>query len=72
MDDASHAQVYEGREEGGHLAFYRERPDAQGNPVLVRIVYLQAGTGYTQTAERSSDRGKTWQPGGVTNYQPKP
>jgi putative lumazine-binding protein/uncharacterized protein DUF1579 len=71
LDDASHAQVYEGRQDGGHLAFYRERPDPDGKPVLIRIVYAPAGTVYTQAVERSSDHGATWQPGGITTYQPK-
>ena len=72
MDDTSHVQVYEGREEKGQLAFYRERPDPDGKLILIRIVYAPAGsTSYTQTVERSGDRGTTWQPGGITTYQSK-
>jgi hypothetical protein len=72
MDDLSHMQVYEGRDEAGHLAFYRERPDPDGKLILIRIVYAPASTSsYTQTVERSSDHGATWQPGGVTTYQSK-
>ena len=72
MDDLLHMQVYEGREEAGHLAFYRERPDPDGKLILIRIVYAPASTSsYTQAVQRSSDHGATWQPGGVTTYQPK-
>ena len=72
MDDQSHMQVYEGREETGHLAFYRKRPDPDGKIVLIRIVYAPAGaSGYTQAVERSSDQGATWQPAEVTTYQSK-
>jgi hypothetical protein len=72
LDDQSHMQVYEGRSDTGHLAFYRERPDPDGKLVLIRIVYAPAPTagGYTQTVERSPDHGATWQPGGVTTYRP--
>ena len=72
IDDLSHMQVYDGREEAGHLAFYRERPDPDGKLILIRIVYAPASTSsYTQVVERSSDHGGTWQPGGVTTYQTK-
>jgi Putative lumazine-binding/Protein of unknown function (DUF1579) len=72
MDDQSHMQVYEGREEAGHLAFYRERPDPDGKVIVIRIVYAPAGpTSYTQAVERSGDHGATWQQGGVTTYQSK-
>jgi hypothetical protein len=72
MDDQSHMQVYEGREEGGHLAFYRERPDPDGKPILIRIVYAPVNASrYTQAVERSSDHGATWEPAGVTTYQSK-
>jgi hypothetical protein len=72
MDDLSHMQVYQGRAEAGHLAFYRERPDPDGKLILIRIVYAAANTSsYTQAVERSSDHGATWQPGGVTTYQSK-
>ena len=73
MDDMSHMQVYEGREDSGHLAFYRERPEPDGKLILIRIVYAPASsTSYTQTVEeRSSDHGTTWQPAGVTTYQSK-
>jgi hypothetical protein len=71
IDDQSHAQLYEGREDAGHLAFYRERPDPDGKPILIRISYAPAGHGYTQTVQRSADHGVTWEPGGVTTYQPK-
>jgi hypothetical protein len=72
MDDLSHMQIYEGREEAGHLTFYRERPDPDGKLILIRIVYAPASTSsYTQAVERSSDHGATWQPGGVTTYQSK-
>jgi hypothetical protein len=72
LDDQSHMQVYEGREEAGRLAFYRERPDADGKPILIRIVYTPVNTStYTQAVERSSDHGATWQPAGVTTYQSK-
>jgi putative lumazine-binding protein/uncharacterized protein DUF1579 len=72
MDDMSHMQVYEGREDSGHLAFYRERPEPDGKLILIRIVYaLASSTSYTQTVERSSDHGTTWQPAGVTTYQAK-
>jgi hypothetical protein len=73
VDDQSHMQVYEGSEEAGHLAFYRERPDPDGKLLLIRIVYAPASpSGYTQVLERSGDHGATWQPGGVTTYQSKP
>lgn len=72
MDDLLHMQVYEGRDEAGHLAFYRERPDPDGKLILIRIVYAPASSSsYTQAVERSSDHGATWQPGGVTTYQSK-
>jgi hypothetical protein len=72
VDDLSHMQVYEGREEAGHLAFYRERPDSDGKLILIRIVYAPASTSsYSQAVERSSDHGATWQLGGVTTYQSK-
>jgi Putative lumazine-binding/Protein of unknown function (DUF1579) len=72
MDDMSHMQVYEGREDPGRLAFYRERPDPDGKLILIRIVYAPAGSSrYTQSVERSADHGTTWQPGGVTTYQSK-
>ncbi len=72
LDDQSHMQVYEGREEAGRLGFYRERPDADGKPILIRIVYTPVNTSsYTQAVERSSDHGATWQPAGVTTYQSK-
>jgi hypothetical protein len=73
LDDKSHAQVYEGRQEASQLAFYRERPDPDGTPILIRILYEpQSPAGYTQRVERSSDHGLTWQPGGITTYEPKP
>lgn len=72
FDDASHAQLYEGRTDAGHLAFYRERPDTDGRTLLIRIAYAPAANGYTQTVERSADHGATWQSGGVTIYHPKP
>lgn len=72
LDDQSHMQVYEGREQDGHLGFYRERPDADGKKVLIRIVYAPLSvSSYTQTVGRSTDNGATWQPGGVTTYQSK-
>jgi hypothetical protein len=71
FDDASHAQVYEGREDSGHLSFYRERPDPDGEMILIRITYAPAAKGYTQTVERSGDHGGTWLPGGITAYLPK-
>jgi len=71
IDDQSHAQLYEGREEAGRLAFYRERPDPDGKPILIRIAYAPTAKGYTQTVHRSADHGVTWEPGGVTTYQPK-
>jgi hypothetical protein len=71
IDDQSHAQLYEGREDAGHLAFYRERPDPDGKPILIRIAYASTAKGYTQTVHRSADHGVTWEPAGVTTYQPK-
>jgi len=71
IDNASHIQVYEGREADGHLAFYRERPDPDGKSVLIRITYKSAKEGYTQEVERSLDHGSTWKKGGVTAYLPK-
>jgi hypothetical protein len=72
LDDQSHMQVYEGREEAGCLGFYRERPDPDGKPILIRIVYTPVNTSsYTQAVERSSDHGATWMPAGVTTYQSK-
>jgi len=72
MDDQSHMQVYGGREEASHLAFYRERPDPDGKRILIRILYAPGKTSsYRQIVERSSDHGATWQPGGVTTYQSK-
>ena len=72
LDDQSHMQVYEGREGAGHLAFYRERPDPDGKPILIRIVYTPVNaSSYTQAVERSSDHGVTWQPAEVTTYQSK-
>jgi len=72
LDDQSHMQVYEGREEAGRLGFYRERPDPDGKPILIRIVYTAVNTSsYTQAVERSSDHGVTWQPAGITTYQSK-
>jgi len=71
MDDTSHAQVYEGRADSGHLAFYRERPDTDGKTLLIRIAYAPSPKGYTQTVERSADHGATWTSGGVTTYLPK-
>jgi hypothetical protein len=72
LDDLSHMQVYEGREEAGRLAFYRERPDPDARMILIRIVYAPATkSSYTQAVERSSDHGATWQPAGVTTYQSK-
>ena len=72
LDDQSHMQVYEGREDEGRLGFYRERPDPDGKPILIRIVYTPVDASrYTQAVERSSDHGATWQPAGVTTYQSK-
>jgi len=72
MDDQSHMQLYEGREQDGRLAFYRERPDPDGKPILTRIVYTPLDpASYTQTVERSTDKGSTWLPGGVTTYKAK-
>jgi hypothetical protein len=71
LDDASHAQVYEGREDSGHLAFYRERPDPDGKMIVIRITYAPVGNGYTQAVERSADHGATWTSGGITTYLPK-
>lgn len=73
MDDQSHMQVYEGRQDGAKLGFYRERPDPDGKPILIRIVYTPTGSSaYTQAVERSADNGATWQPSGVTTYQRNP
>lgn len=71
VDNAAHMQVYEGREEGGEVAFYRERPDPDGKSVLIRILYEPTPGGYTQTVERSIDHGTTWKSGGITAYLPK-
>lgn len=73
MDDQSHMQVYEGRQDGGKIGFYRERPDPDGKPILIRIVYTPTGnSAYTQAVERSADNGATWQLSGVTTYQRNP
>lgn len=73
MDDQSHMQVYEGRQDGTKLGFYRERPDPDGKPILIRIVYTPTGNNaYTQAVESSADNGATWQPSGVTTYQRNP
>jgi hypothetical protein len=71
VDDRSHTQLYEGRKQNGVLAFYRERPDPDGAMVLIRVTYAQQGKGFTQTVERSKDKGTTWEAGGVTSYEPK-
>ena len=72
MDDQSHMQVYEGRTEAEHLAFYRERPDPDGKLILIRIVYAPVNdSGYVQTASRSADHGTTWQSAGTTSYKAK-
>jgi hypothetical protein len=69
IDDQSHAQLYEGREDGGQLAFYRERPDADGKMILIRIAYAPQNGGYTQAVQRSADNGQTWKPSGTTAYR---
>jgi len=70
VDNRAHMQLYEGRQENGRTSFYRERPDPDGTMVLVRVSYSPQGKGFTQTVERSRDKGATWQPGGVTLYEP--
>lgn len=71
VDDASHAQVYEGRFESGGWAFYRERPGDGGQTILIRVTYAQKGKGFTQTVERSKDHGHRWEVASVTSYLPK-
>ena len=72
IDDQAHMQVYEGREPAGNLAFYRERPDADGKIILVRITYTPINaSSYTQTVERSTNHGETWESGGATTYKSK-
>ncbi len=71
VDDRSHTQLYEGRLENGSWAFYRERPDSDGRMVLIRVKYAKKGSGFTQSVERSSDRGATWGVPSVVSYKPK-
>jgi hypothetical protein len=71
VDDASHTQLYEGRQESGSWAFYRERPDADGQPILIQVTYKPTSKGFTQTVKRSKDHGKTWDAGSVVTYEPK-
>ena len=71
VDDGSHAQLYEGRRENGSWAFYRERPGDGRQTVLIRVTYGQKGKGFTQTVERSTDQGHTWEVASVTSYEPK-
>jgi len=72
LDDQAHMQVYQGEEKAGQLAFFRERPDSNGNSILIRIVYTPASAStYTQTVDRSVNRGQSWEPGGITTYQSK-
>jgi hypothetical protein len=71
VDDGSHTQVYEGRHESGGWVFYRKRPGDGGQTILIRVTYAQKGKGFTQTVERSKDRGHSWEVASVTSYLPK-
>jgi hypothetical protein len=71
VDDAAHTQLYEGKQENGAWAFYRERPDQDGKTILIRVTYAKQERGFTQTVERSKDHGATWEKGSVTTYGPK-
>jgi hypothetical protein len=71
VDDAAHTQLYEGKQENGGWAFYRERPDQDGKTILIRVTYAKQERGFTQTVERSKDHGTTWEKGSVTTYGPK-
>jgi hypothetical protein len=69
--DDGHAQVYDGIWESGGWAFYRERTSDTGEIWLLRVRYALADRGFTQTAELSKNRGKTWEKASVTIYEPK-
>jgi hypothetical protein len=71
VDDGSHTQLYEGRREGGHWAFYRERPGDKDQTILIRVTYAQRSKGFTQEVERSKDHGRTWEIASVISYEPK-
>jgi len=70
--DNGHAQVYDGIWENGGWAFCRERTSDSGEVWLLRVRYAPGAKGFTQTAELSKNRGKTWEKASVTSYEPKP
>jgi hypothetical protein len=70
--DDGHAQVYDAIWENGGWAFYRERTSDAGEIWLLRVKYVPSAGGFTQTAELSKNRGKTWEKASVATYEPKP
>jgi hypothetical protein len=68
IDDNQHAQVYEGMWEDGAWVFYRDRISDDGNVWMLRVRYAKSANGFTQTADLTKNRGKTWEKATTTSY----
>lgn len=72
ISDDLNAQVYDGIWENGAWTFYRDRIGTADQMWLLRVRYIQTPRGFTQTAELTKDRGKTWIKASSTDYIRKP
>jgi len=72
ISDDLNAQVYEGIWENDSWTFYRDRIGTADQMWLLRVRYVQRPNGFTQTAELTKDRGKTWVKASSTDYVRKP
>ena len=68
ISDDLNAQVYEGIWENDAWTFYRDRIGTADQMWLLRVRYIQTPKGFTQTAELTKDRGKTWVKASSTDY----
>ena len=68
IDDGLHAQVYEGTWENGGWVFYRDRISEDGKLWMIRVRYTKSEHGFTQTADLTKDRGKTWEKATIASY----
>jgi hypothetical protein len=71
VDDQLNSQIYEGRREASNWRFIRTRLD-RGTPILVRLTWRPATSGYEQLIERSRDGGASWVLGGFVTFKPVP
>jgi hypothetical protein len=54
--------LLDGRREGDHIVLTGSEQGAVGASSLLRVTWWVEGTGVRETAERSTDGGKSWKP----------